>query len=35
MLDETAHGIHRTADARAKSRIWRPPLRQDPDSLAA
>jgi 1,4-alpha-glucan branching enzyme len=34
-LDEAAHGIHRTVDARTKSRIWRPPLYQDPDSLAA
>jgi 1,4-alpha-glucan branching enzyme len=35
VLDEDAHGTVRTADGSEKSRAWRPPLRLDPDSLAA
>jgi 1,4-alpha-glucan branching enzyme len=35
VLDGTAHGTCQAADGTVKSRLWRPPLRQDPDSLAA
>lgn len=35
MLDEQAHGICEAADGVEKSRVWLPPLRLDPDSLAA
>jgi 1,4-alpha-glucan branching enzyme len=34
-LDPAAHGTCRSADGRCKSRVWRPPLRLDPDALAA
>jgi 1,4-alpha-glucan branching enzyme len=34
-LDSHAHGICRGVDGRCKSRVWRPPLRLDPDALAA
>ena len=33
-LDPAAHGTCRSADGRCKSRVWRPPLRLDPDALA-
>ncbi len=34
-IDEEAHGISEGADGTCKSRVWCPPLRLDPDSLAA
>lgn len=34
-LDPAAHGTCRGVDGRCKSRLWRPPLRLDPDALAA
>jgi 1,4-alpha-glucan branching enzyme len=34
-LDPEAHGICRGVDGRCKSRVYRPPLRLDPDALAA
>ena len=35
VLDEQAHGMCRSIDGRLKSRLWRPPLTQEPDALAA
>ena len=35
IVDEDAHGSCIVADGSVKSRVWRPPLRLDPDSLAA
>ena len=34
-LDTEAHGVCRGVDGRCKSRVYRPPLRFDPDALAA
>jgi 1,4-alpha-glucan branching enzyme len=34
-LDAQAHGVCRGVDGRCKSRVYRPPLRLDPDALAA
>jgi 1,4-alpha-glucan branching enzyme len=35
VLDEASHGTLVTASGDEKSRVWCPPPRQDPDSLAA
>ncbi len=35
LLDESAHGDFLAGDGSEKSRVWRPPLRLDPDTLAA
>jgi 1,4-alpha-glucan branching enzyme len=35
MLDPMAHGTCIAVDGALKSRVWRPPLRLDPDGLAA
>lgn len=34
-LDDAAHGECTAGDGARKSRVWIPPLRQDPDALAA
>ena len=34
-LDADAHGLIAGGDGLMRSRLWRPPLRLDPDSLAA
>ena len=35
VLDEEAHGVHRCTSGRKKSRAYRPPLRIEPDTIAA
>ena len=35
IVDESAHGTQISQDGTLKSRVWLPPLEQDPDSIAA
>ena len=35
LLDDAAHGTCIAADGSVKSRVWGPPSRQDPDTIAA
>jgi 1,4-alpha-glucan branching enzyme len=35
LLDDAAHGTCAAADGCTKSRVWGPPSKQDPDTIAA